>query len=122
MIGEYNNPEGEELTLWIRGHTHQSAVFAGTMPTMATVLLTTGRPIVNHPHYEQATLRLALVYISDDISSGCDLYRNRTKHVYTIFSHKSPSEIHSILDGMGVDYVISEDGWCRRQRHVSGMW
>ena len=60
VIGEYNNPNGEELVHWIQDHTPQSAVFAGTMPTMATVLLTTGRPVVNHPHYENAGLRCVL--------------------------------------------------------------
>lgn len=57
VSGEYNNPQGEELVMWIRDHTPKSAVFAGSMPIMATVLLTTGRPIVNHPHYESASLR-----------------------------------------------------------------
>ena len=58
--GEYNNPEAEELVQWIHDHTHHSAVFAGTMPTMASVLLTTRRPVVNHPHYESASLRSGL--------------------------------------------------------------
>ena len=43
--------------LWINRSTPPQAVFAGAMPTMATVKLCTGRAIVNHPHYEDAGLR-----------------------------------------------------------------
>lgn len=121
VSGEYNNPQGEELVMWIHDHTPKSAVFAGSMPTMATVLLTTGRPIVNHPHYESASLRCGGCGLPSHMTSlSLPHCRNRTKHVYTVFSRKPAPEIHAILHGMGVHYVICEDSWCRRTGYKPG--
>ncbi|CAB4013788.1 probable C-mannosyltransferase DPY19L1, partial [Paramuricea clavata] len=92
--GEYNNPHLEELISWIDTKTSKSHVFAGSMPAMATVKLTTKRPIVNHPHYEDAGLR------------------ERTKKVYQIYSRKPCEKSWQTLRDMGVNYIIIERNWC----------
>jgi len=92
--GEYNNPELEQLVEWIQHNSSPKAVFAGAMPTMAAVKLTTNRAIVNHPHYEDAGLR------------------ERTKKVYQTYSRKPCSEVHKALENMQVTHLIMEDSWC----------
>ena len=57
IMGEYNNPDQEELFMWIDKSVEKQGVFAGSMPLMANLRLSTGRPIVNHPHYEDVGLR-----------------------------------------------------------------
>ncbi|XP_025767381.1 dpy-19-like 1, like isoform X2 [Oreochromis niloticus] len=104
IIGEFSNLPQEELLDWIQENTRPNAVFAGAMPTMASVKLSTGRPIVNHPHYEDAGLR------------------ERTKLVYSMYSRMSGETVKRNLMKLGVDFFILEDSWCtRRTRYTYWM-
>ncbi|XP_023368211.1 probable C-mannosyltransferase DPY19L2 isoform X1 [Otolemur garnettii] len=94
IIGEFNNLPQEELIQWIRYNTRSDAVFAGAMPTMASIKLSTLHPIVNHPHYEDADLRA------------------RTKIVYSIYSRKSAQEVRDKLVELHVNYYVLEEAWC----------
>ncbi|XP_033837236.1 dpy-19-like 1, like [Periophthalmus magnuspinnatus] len=97
IIGEFSNMPQEELLDWIQDNTHHNAVFAGAMPTMASVKLSTNRPIVNHPHYEDAGLR------------------ERTKLVYSMYSRMSGETVKRNLMKLRVDYFVLEDSWCTRR-------
>ncbi|XP_042903558.1 protein C-mannosyl-transferase DPY19L1 isoform X2 [Parasteatoda tepidariorum] len=98
IIGEFSNPDLEELISWVNTTLPEDAVFAGPMPTMANILLSTRRPIVNHPHYENSKLR------------------ERTKNVYQIFSRKPIKKVYDTLLSMKVKYVILERSWCFGRR------
>nr|XP_060637607.1 probable C-mannosyltransferase DPY19L1 [Anolis sagrei ordinatus] len=97
IVGEFSNLPQEQLLLWIKANTKQDAVFAGVMPTMASVKLSTLRPIVNHPHYEDAGLRA------------------RTKIVYSMYSRKPAKDVKRELVKMGVNYYILEESWCLKR-------
>lgn len=92
--GEYSNPEQEKLFLWINKETTPTNVFAGSMPVMANLKLSTLRPIVNHPHYED------------------DEIRKRTMNVYSMYSRRSLDEVYNTLNTMGVNYYIFQPHSC----------
>ncbi|XP_018495775.1 probable C-mannosyltransferase DPY19L1 [Galendromus occidentalis] len=92
--GEYMNSDLEELMYFINDFAEPNDSFAGPMPLMANILLSTGRPIINHPHYENAALR------------------NKTKSVYTLLSRKPLAEVHQNLKNLQARFVIIPRAWC----------
>ncbi|XP_041366961.1 probable C-mannosyltransferase DPY19L1 [Gigantopelta aegis] len=92
--GEFSNVPMEELIEWVNTKTDRNAVFGGPMPIMATIKLCTQRPIVNHPHYEDAGLRA------------------RTMKVYSVFSRKPIEEVQQNFRDLKMDYLILEYSWC----------
>uniref|UniRef100_A0A8C7P2K8 C-mannosyltransferase DPY19L1 n=1 Tax=Oncorhynchus mykiss TaxID=8022 RepID=A0A8C7P2K8_ONCMY len=97
IVGDFSNLPQEQLLEWINANTMPNAVFAGSMPTMASVKLSTGRAVVNHPHYEDTW------------------QKERTKLVYTMYSRKPAKEVKRNLMQLQADYFILEDSWCNRR-------
>ncbi|XP_033639187.1 probable C-mannosyltransferase DPY19L1 [Asterias rubens] len=95
--GDFSNAPQEEMLEWIKANTPQNAVFAGPMPTMASVKLSTLRPVVNHPHYEDSRLRA------------------RTKVVYSMYSRKPIEEVYNGIRDLKADYAVLEESWCVRR-------
>jgi hypothetical protein len=56
-LGEYSNIDQEELFEWVQANTPKTAAFAGKMSLMANLMLSTRRPIVNNPYYEDKEMR-----------------------------------------------------------------
>jgi hypothetical protein len=64
------------------------------MPVMANLLLSTRRPVINHPHYEDEGMR------------------NRTKAVYLMYSRREPEEVHAALKSLKANYLVLHQSWC----------
>jgi hypothetical protein len=94
IVGEYSNNGLEEVVHWILKNTEPFDSFVGPMTIMATVRVTTFRPIYNHPHYEDAGLR------------------RRTRQAYSMYSRKPLDEIYNIHKEIGARYIVAERHLC----------
>ncbi|ESN95211.1 hypothetical protein HELRODRAFT_87041 [Helobdella robusta] len=92
-LREFYDPDTVELMHWIKS-TNPGDSFSGSMQLMAAVKLSTGRPITNHPHYEDKGLRL------------------KTKDIYKYYGRYSADEVHETLKKYQTNYIIMEDSIC----------
>lgn len=108
VVGEYSNVPLEKLFHWVQTETSTDAVFAGPMTTMANLMLSTKRRIVNHPHYED------------------NKARERTLKVYSLYSRKPTNEVHETMQQLLVNYAILDENWCykssRRGCAMLDLW
>ncbi|XP_078694260.1 protein C-mannosyl-transferase DPY19L3-like isoform X2 [Branchiostoma floridae x Branchiostoma belcheri] len=102
LLKEFHDPDTVQLMEWIKKETPATAAFTGSMQLMAGVKLCTGRPITNHPHYEDRELR------------------NRTRQLYQIYGRRHPQEVHAILKAHGTSYIIVENSICYERGHGVG--
>ncbi|XP_076444676.1 protein C-mannosyl-transferase DPY19L3-like [Babylonia areolata] len=93
-LREFWDPDTVQLMEWIQQNTEPMASFSGSMQLMAGVKLCTGRPVNNHPHYEDKLLR------------------HKTKQLYQVYGRRTPEDVHAILKSLGSHYIILEDSIC----------
>ncbi|KAG6463175.1 hypothetical protein O3G_MSEX013716 [Manduca sexta] len=93
-IGEFSDLPQEELMQWISRETTMTGAFAGSMPILAAVMLSTRRPVVAHPHYEHYEAR------------------QRAYSVYKVYGKFTPFELYQELNKMRVTYLIIENKYC----------
>ena len=94
--GQYSDYSMEKLILWINKNTKLSDAFVGSMPTMANVKLSTNRPIVIHPHYEDEELR------------------ERVRKIYSyLYGFRDIDEIYNLLKNLKANYLIFESYLCK---------
>lgn len=93
-LREFYDPDTVDLMNWINEYTPKTAAFTGSMQLLAGVKLCTGRPLTNHPHYEDKVLR------------------HRTKELYQYYGRRSPEDVFKIMKKYDVSYIILEDSIC----------
>ncbi|KAL5009746.1 hypothetical protein ScPMuIL_012051, partial [Solemya velum] len=93
-LKEFWDPDTVQLMEWIKKETPSGAALTGSMQLLAGVKLCTGRPITNHPHYEDKLLR------------------DRTKDLYQMYGKRTPEDVYQIMKRYKADFIILEDSIC----------
>lgn len=105
-----------EMLKWIKANTDRNAVFAGPEDIITTVLLTTGRPIVNHPLNEHPEMRYVLFLRKKKFSLFhlCFVLidRKRTKIIHSILSKQDSNTVYNQLASLKIDYIIVSHREC----------
>lgn len=78
----------ENMLEWINLNTEKDAVFGGPIEIIGTIHLTTGRPIVNHPHLEMRQIS------------------ERTESIYSVFSRQQSSDIYNQFSQLKIQYLV----------------
>ncbi|KAI1721806.1 q-cell neuroblast polarization domain-containing protein [Ditylenchus destructor] len=90
---EFYDPDTVDLMEWINT-LPDGTVFTGSMQLLAGVKACTGRPITNHPHFEDKWLR------------------QRTERLYQIYGRRSVDDVYKILKSESTTHIILEDSIC----------
>ncbi|VVD03919.1 unnamed protein product [Leptidea sinapis] len=91
-IDEFSDYSQEELLQWIM--RQPIGAYAGSMPVLASVMLSTRRPIVAHPHYEHLEAR------------------QRAYTVYKVYGRFTAEELYQEMNKLRVSYLIVERNYC----------
>lgn len=92
----WDHPALQDCMRWADEHAPADAVFASDMSLTAALRLSSGRRVVNHPHYESREAR------------------RRTRLVYeAIYGQLSVRQAHARLRAMNVTHVVLEEVRCR---------
>ncbi|KAH9512087.1 hypothetical protein DERF_010494 [Dermatophagoides farinae] len=91
---QFSNESFENILNAVQQRTPSDSIIGGSMSTMATVMLSTGRKIANNPFYESSSIR------------------HRTYRIYQIYSERPFRAIHKDLCGLQLQYIIIETIYC----------
>ena len=112
-LREFYDPDTVDLMQWLQQNTEQYDAISGSMQLMAGVKLCTGRPITNHPHFEDKNLRDRTREV---IRTKIRAILTTVFQLYQMYAKTGPEEVFSILQKYNASYIVLEDSICLAHR------